>query len=564
MATIQVYAQPPPIKFKYIGPYSFAELEQRFVKFNTRPQQKLCDISDLRLKDNQDNSEGESSRQCGDVQGGRSFQGQSHMSQKPATSGLESNNLSKTQVGYPLRQPLPPIVDSPRFAIPHTNGHYNHPPRGHLTGSAESSNRNGNEASSIEIDQKPTRPSRLQNILNPTGGADDRSSQRQSESPQTSVSSVSWRPSERSTQSPSNVSSTSTNLLGSRSTGSQNGRPLMIPTTKVNLPSATIDVKISPFLSTEPQNYPIETGNPYPPVGHIYGYSIQQTLTPPDRRADVSSQAPPSQSDSPGTSYSSYSQLSRTSPVPQHYSAATTHSSTQYGSHTTSRMPGPESTYDSVASAMGQSAIQLMTLDTDQGPIQVPVDVQAASKMADEKRKRNAGASARFRQRRKEKERESSQTIAKLENQVREVGEEREYYRAERDYFRQLVYSSSVQAQVVPRMPSPRTRRLTQVGSNVSNPSNPQWQQSPPEERGGQSGRNTRRRINAYAPPFDLPPPSNVSPPKQQRPGYTPPPQPLFAPTVTYPTARPALTGTLPPLTSSYECPKYEQWSGGR
>ena len=48
--------------------------------------------------------------------------------------------------------------------------------------------------------------------------------------------------------------------------------------------------------------------------------------------------------------------------------------------------------------------LQLMTLDTQQGPIQVPVDVTAASKVADEKRKRRATVAHRFRQRRVKKE----------------------------------------------------------------------------------------------------------------------------------------------------------------
>lgn len=51
---------------------------------------------------------------------------------------------------------------------------------------------------------------------------------------------------------------------------------------------------------------------------------------------------------------------------------------------------------------------QILTFETEQGPIQVPLDVQAASRGADEKRKRNATASHRFRQRRKEKEQEIS------------------------------------------------------------------------------------------------------------------------------------------------------------
>ena len=65
-----------------------------------------------------------------------------------------------------------------------------------------------------------------------------------------------------------------------------------------------------------------------------------------------------------------------------------------------------------------QPTYQMMTLDTENGPIQVPVDALAASKVADEKRKRNATASLRFRQRRKQKELESAQTIQKLEHRV--------------------------------------------------------------------------------------------------------------------------------------------------
>lgn len=98
--------------------------------------------------------------------------------------------------------------------------------------------------------------------------------------------------------------------------------------------------------------------------------------------------------------------------------------------------PRPPVAQTYTRSAVGQSTYQLRTLDTDQGPMQVPVDVQAASKLGDEKRKRNAGASARFRQRRTKEEWEASQTIDKLESQLREAGEEREYYRVERDYFR--------------------------------------------------------------------------------------------------------------------------------
>ncbi|KAK5013483.1 hypothetical protein LTR60_003846, partial [Cryomyces antarcticus] len=79
-----------------------------------------------------------------------------------------------------------------------------------------------------------------------------------------------------------------------------------------------------------------------------------------------------------------------------------------------------------------------MTFERPSGDITIPVDVQAASRVSDEKRKRNAGASARFRQRRKEKEREATTTISKLEQQLREATEDAEFYKRERDYFMQL------------------------------------------------------------------------------------------------------------------------------
>jgi len=53
------------------------------------------------------------------------------------------------------------------------------------------------------------------------------------------------------------------------------------------------------------------------------------------------------------------------------------------------------------SSTAAQSQYQMMLLETEQGPIQIPIDVQAASKVADQKRVRNANASYCFRQRRK-------------------------------------------------------------------------------------------------------------------------------------------------------------------
>jgi len=112
------------------------------------------------------------------------------------------------------------------------------------------------------------------------------------------------------------------------------------------------------------------------------------------------------------------------------------------------------------SSTTGVNTYQMMTLDTENGPLQVPVDVQAASKVACEKRKRNATTSRRFRLRRKEKERETSQNISKLETQIRETEEERDFFRGERDHFRNLLSRIPGQAHHMPRPVFPQQRGL--------------------------------------------------------------------------------------------------------
>ncbi|KAG8533171.1 uncharacterized protein KY384_001954 [Bacidia gigantensis] len=134
-----------------------------------------------------------------------------------------------------------------------------------------------------------------------------------------------------------------------------------------------------------------------------------------------------------------------------------------------------------------------MMLDTESGPIPVPIDVQAASKMADEKRKRNATASHRFRQRRKEKEQETASNIARLEAQVREMTEERNFYQQERDILQDVVVRNRLPLPARPA--SPRRRRHASMGlSGVS-------QYQDPDTAGREEGRNLRRRTSAYVPP---------------------------------------------------------------
>lgn len=111
---------------------------------------------------------------------------------------------------------------------------------------------------------------------------------------------------------------------------------------------------------------------------------------------------------------------------------------------------------------------KIITFDTDNGLQQVPVDVQSASRDADEKRKRNANASHRFRQRRKEKDDKTSQDISKLKQHIRDI-EEREFYRGERDYFRNVATGAPNQARLLSRPLSPRQRRHISLRNGCRN-----------------------------------------------------------------------------------------------
>ncbi|KAK7932937.1 hypothetical protein LTR80_011556 [Exophiala xenobiotica] len=128
------------------------------------------------------------------------------------------------------------------------------------------------------------------------------------------------------------------------------------------------------------------------------------------------------------------------------------------------QMHGPHEGYQ-----LGPTSMNL-TLDTNQGPmvLAVELDLQQASRVADEKRKRNAGASARFRARRKEKEKEASHTISGLQQELRDLMGDRDFYLAERDYFRELAARHGSATQLLQRPPSPRHRRPARAPTSVA------------------------------------------------------------------------------------------------
>ena len=139
--------------------------------------------------------------------------------------------------------------------------------------------------------------------------------------------------------------------------------------------------------------------------------------------------------------------------------------------------------------ASRQSQYQILTFETEQGPIQVPIDVQAASKITDRKRKRNATASHRFRQRRKVQEQESSIKISGLKAQLWELTKEKDYYQRERDFLQNVVLQYRIPISTRPL--SPRRRRHASLrGPQVAD-----------NETSVQTeDRNTLRRITTYLP----------------------------------------------------------------
>jgi hypothetical protein len=284
---------------------------------------------------------------------------------------------------------------------------------------------------------------------------------------------------------------------------------------------------------------PVSTGPQNP-----YAYPAAAPTPSLARRASIATMPAPvrtplSQSASPSPSIrSSYSGPSQPSPAARYQTSQPPHSAAYFpgssfsapqegdapaqaghpGTEGPYMNPLPENIFFRGPQSGGQNPnIRMMPVPTEHGHVYVPVDVQAASKVADEKRARNAGASARFRQRRKEKEREANSNIQKLEAQSRELErrvraltEERDFYRDQRDRFREVVYRTPSIRELALQSPlSPRLR-----GAPYSTlPTGPVYQQTPEsappqtqEERPPRRRRTDAQGDFAYAPPSNLPP----------------------------------------------------------
>lgn len=435
------------------------------------------------------------------------------------------------------RTPLPPLI--PGSAIP-----------------ADSSER------------QLTRSLGVHSILNPQPGASTeprgrRRSYGQMESPSPLQTQP---PSFPSLSRPSSLESLGEDLMPPAALESRSGpRPMISPRSPtvhraqsmgfLRPATGTINAQQTPFLSPSTrmpgpeQNLPTEQPQPVLSAAGRQSYPGQQPVpTPPLHPLRVrrgSGQVAPSASASPATSYSGYSmdfpQITSGEAPP--ISTSGTPFSTEVSRSGTSR---PQGTFESSRSfgnipvaSTGHNTYEMITLETGQGHVQIPVDVQAASRVADEKRRRNAGASARFRARRKQKEQEANQTIDRLNRQLRYAHDDAAFYRSERDFFAQLVYRSNGGQQHFPRPQSPRHRRTSIPESSIGAPSSgsgsPSGGYSEISERtqAPDSGRNVRRRTSTYIPPsnpaesprqgsFGGYPPITPAPPGHTHPGSGP------------------------------------------
>jgi hypothetical protein len=292
-------------------------------------------------------------------------------------------------------------------------------------------------------------------------------------------------------------------------------------------PTGTIDAHQSPFLTAplRPSESASTPALPTPPAGTRTSYfppltsstSTSNMLRTEGRR--TSAQFLPSGSASPVTQYSPYSQAAS---IASGYEG---HGHLGHYAHE-ARTPGHRMEHERMipVAPSGQSSIQIMTIKSQQGHnVQIPVDVQAASKVADEKRKRNAGASARFRARRKEKEREASTTISRLEQQVRDAVDRAEFYRSERDFFRSIAHQQPGAKRHYQRPQSPVLRRLSSVPSHAASPTDggSDGSYGDYEDDRRDTDRNVRRRTGSYQPgPGPSPIDTNVSPYSSH--GYAP------------------------------------------
>jgi hypothetical protein len=473
-------------------------------------------------------------RSCTDSKDEARIEVQDYMSQRNPASGPYSNAPRRDSQSLP---PLSPSLSRPQSShnAPPESPYPSQPPAAASRtilpplGSVTSTNR----LPSLLTDPPPSRPLSMPNILNPSHDDDQTLLQMQPPSSsgrplspvQTAAAPlppIAKRPTQASpTVEPTRAFSgqTERRILTPKSPGLK-ASSLGGPRSLGLGPYATSQ---SPLMRGENRMYTGEPGSnriselpPFPPPtplarsSNAYPQMTESAPGQPRRpstgRSAFATSTAQAQGESPSTSHSSYSHFSQSSPILRYGASTQQHASSfQSGSgrQPVSLPPGQSATnlgeghYDISRGSYG------ISIPTEGGQMLLPVevDVEQASKTANEKRKRNAGASARFRQRRKEKEREASQTISSLERNLRGLEEERNHYRSERDFFRDLYARQLGPAQLPQRPLTPRAQIVSRpsIGDTP-----PQWRDIS-REASEPLPRNLRRRTSSYPTTFPAP-----------------------------------------------------------
>lgn len=286
----------------------------------------------------------------------------------------------------------------------------------------------------------------------------------------------------------------------------------------LNAPNGVMDAQQNPFpVSPRSRPHTIQPGAngapplPAPPaIGYAHPGYIQTAHLA--RTASPESGLAQRYSTSPSPDYSAYDQ---TSPPGDAHASGYLSVSDAHGGRGLSMTPSTSAphvsdSYHVTLNGPGSNSVQMMTLKTTEGDVRFPVDVQAASRVADEKRRRNAGASARFRERRKRKEMEASQSISRLEQQVKEMTEEADFYRQDRDILASIISQLPGGRDHLPRPQSPRSRRNGSGSTQTNQGRYAEAQRNSPEPI-----RNVRKRGDSPMPPtyVQAPAQSHVPPP---------------------------------------------------
>ncbi|PGH08758.1 hypothetical protein AJ80_07796 [Polytolypa hystricis UAMH7299] len=266
-----------------------------------------------------------------------------------------------------------------------------------------------------------------------------------------------------------------------------------------------------------------------------------------------------SQETSPSTPHSTYSQFSQTSPAPTPANLLQ-----QPLGHQVSPSPGalphdpgrPRIQGDVTRHYQGEFgflsiAPEMASHLIPEGLIPVNMDMESASKKADERRYKNSCASKRFRQRKKAGQLEQEETLKRQAEELRFAREEGDFYRSERDYWKEM-YGRVAPITGVPGRPlSPRLRQPPPP--SVTNPDGDRaWREMPPREG---AERNVRQRTDPGPTRLPFPPLTPLQSPgygttatSYQQPSYSTRWPPSTVATLPVTEGRPATQAPYPPM----------------